>query len=85
MFKHDLGVHAKDIVTGFTGVIVGRVQYLTGCNQYLVQAKKKDKSEFGERTWLDEHRLEINAKKKILVLPEPDDKKYGADAEAPKK
>lgn len=31
-FKFQKGLEAKDIVTGFTGIITYRVDYLTGCS-----------------------------------------------------
>jgi hypothetical protein len=43
MFKYDLGQEVKDKVTGFSGVIVARTDYMTGCVRYSVQCKKLDK------------------------------------------
>lgn len=42
-FKFELGVEAKDLVTGFQGIIVARTQYLTGCNRYGIQSQKLGK------------------------------------------
>lgn len=44
-FKFDLGDEVKDKVTGFTGVIMCRSQYYTGCNRYSLQSQTlvKDK------------------------------------------
>jgi len=36
MSELKLGVKAKDIVTGFEGIAVAKVEYLTGCTQYGV-------------------------------------------------
>lgn len=54
----ELGLEGKDKVTGFTGIITGRAQYLTGCDQYtLVPPAKDGKLEPGQ--WFDEGRIEI--------------------------
>lgn len=62
----ELGKSAKDIVTGFEGVVTGRVEYLTGCNQYLVASKCKDGSE-SKSNWYDENRLTILDAEAIVI------------------
>ena len=37
MFEFKLGDKVKDYVTGFTGVVVGRTEWLNGCIRYAVQ------------------------------------------------
>ncbi|HWA22287.1 MAG TPA: hypothetical protein VG735_07835 [Caulobacterales bacterium] len=32
-----IGKTITDSITGFCGVVIGRVEYITGCNQLLVQ------------------------------------------------
>ena len=34
MFKFELGIMAKDRVSGFKGIIMVRAEYLTGCIKY---------------------------------------------------
>lgn len=58
-FKHDLGVAAEDKVTGFSGIIVGRAQYLTGCNQYCVKPRVDEKGDVRKGQWFDEGELNI--------------------------
>lgn len=54
----ELGKEGKDKVTGFTGIITSRAQYLTGCDQYnLVPPVKDGKLEPAQ--WFDEGRIEI--------------------------
>jgi hypothetical protein len=53
-----LGVKAKDKITGHEGILTGRASYITGCDQYLVQPPAKD-GEFKNGTWIDEGRLEV--------------------------
>jgi hypothetical protein len=37
MFTHELGLRAKDKITGFEGIITSRCEFLTGCNRYCIQ------------------------------------------------
>ena len=37
-----LGVEGRDIITGFTGIVAARVEYLTGCTQYALTPKAVD-------------------------------------------
>ena len=53
-----LGQKAKDKVTEFEGIIIGRIQYLTGCDQYGIVPPAKD-GETKECQWFDEGRVEI--------------------------
>ena len=36
-FKLFLGDKAKDLITGFEGIIIARTQYLTNCNTYGIK------------------------------------------------
>ena len=60
--KIKLGSKVKDIVTGFTGIAVARLECLNKCIQYEVIPKvdkdnKKEKSE-----WIDEEQLKVIGK-----------------------
>ena len=55
----NLGYTATDLITGFTGVIIGFCGYLTGCNQYLVQPVKDASGKIDDSRWIDEQRLII--------------------------
>ena len=59
----NFGFHGTDRITGFKGVITGRIDYISGCSQYLlVPAVDKDgKKREGE--WFDVQRIEIAAGK----------------------
>jgi len=63
MFALELGRKVKDNVTGFSGIITGRVEYLTGCRQYLVMPKALRNNKMPTGEWIDEDRL-INKTKK---------------------
>ncbi|RWC23128.1 MAG: hypothetical protein EOS55_14055 [Mesorhizobium sp.] len=55
--KAVLGTTLRDVITGFSGVVVGRVEYLTGCNQALLQPKVGENGALIESVWIDEQRL----------------------------
>lgn len=80
MFKYELGVIVKDSITGFTGAVTGRADYITGCSQYLVQPKSKKPDEIKGSIWFDEQRLSPIANRKKIVL---DNEKPGSCGEAP--
>jgi hypothetical protein len=37
--------------------VIGRVQYLTGCNQVLVQPRVDEKGAYRDSMWIDEQRV----------------------------
>jgi len=85
MFKFELNEIVKDIVTGFTGVILGRTEYSTGCIQYGVQAMKLTKEGVLPKwEWFDETRLQ-HINKSISFKKEKQTRKVpgGPAAQAP--
>lgn len=62
MFKHKLGKEAKDKITGFKGIIIGRTEYLYGCNVYGVAPKSMKDGQKQETEWFDEGRIKIVGK-----------------------
>ena len=81
MYRIDLGSTVKDLITGFEGKVIGRCEYITGCDQYLIQPNCEDTSVKKDPLWFDDNRLEINEFVEKLELPEFE--KPGADIEAP--
>jgi len=62
-FKYALGDELKDSITGFTGIVMGRTDYLTGCQHYGLMPRKLDKDgKFQEYQWLEESRLSSTGK-----------------------
>jgi len=55
MFKHELKKVAADKITGFTGIITVRADYLTGPKRYCLECKHPDGKVSSE--WFDEERL----------------------------
>ena len=77
----NLGKVGKDRITGFTGIIVGYVQYLTGCNQYLLvpKCKKGEEHTKPQGEWVDDSRVDILKNKKIAVIIDPRSQSTGFD------
>lgn len=65
-FKWDLGVFAREELSGLEGIIKSRADYLTGCNRYAIQQKGLDKNgKPYEWVWFDEEEIDsINKKGK---------------------
>lgn len=61
-FKYPLGAKAKDILTGFEGVIIGRGDYLTGCNTYNLKPKVDKDGKVQKGEWFDEGTIKIIGK-----------------------
>lgn len=83
--KHQLGSSCSDIVTGFKGIITGRVEYLTGCAQYLVQPKTDEKGDFKDARWFDENRVDVLSGIPVvqLAVSDTEAKQNGPDVSAP--
>ena len=65
-----LGDKVKCKITGFTGIVTGKAEYISGCVRFNVEAKERSNKD-GKiiEYWIDEQRLErvsagINLKKK---------------------
>lgn len=54
----NMGKKARDKVTGFEGVIVAKISYLTGCDQYGITPPAKD-GEVKSTQYFDVGRIEI--------------------------
>ncbi len=72
-----LGSFVEDRITTFAGVVTGRAEYITGCNQYLVTPKNSDK----EGRWIDEQRLGVRPDIEPITIDNSNGN--GADLPAP--
>jgi hypothetical protein len=78
--KIELGQEVKDRITGFTGFAIGHCEYISGCNQTLVQPPMKGK-DFVDSRWIDDDRLQVTKTKPIsLKVTNP-----GFDKPAPRR
>ena len=81
IFKHNLGDEVRDLVTGYSGIIIARSEYLNGCIRYGVQRTKLTKeSKPQDSEWFDEKQIEVIKAKKVDV----EIKRTGGPADAPK-
>lgn len=59
-----LGQKVKDKITGFTGVVMGRTEYLYGCVSVAVLSTKLKDDKPKDWVWFDEQRLTLLSKAK---------------------
>ena len=82
MFKFKNGAWAVDVVTGFAGRVTGRVDYITGCRQYLVQPAVNEEGDYKSALWFDESRLKVS-EDNLLELPQGEAEVEGSCDAAP--
>lgn len=77
----ELGQKAKDKITGFEGIVVARITYIFGCDQYGIAPPAKD-GKCEDTNYFDEGRIEIIGRG---ILPEEVqvEKKGGVNRDAP--
>lgn len=54
-----LGSKAKDIITGFEGIVSGRTEWLYGCTRIALIPKELKDGVPQEEVWFDEQRIEL--------------------------
>lgn len=54
-----LGLRAKCKVTGFTGIVAGKTEYLNGCIQWLIKPPIDKDGKYVDGQWIDEGQLEV--------------------------
>jgi hypothetical protein len=59
MFKYEMGLTAKDKITGFKGVITSRTQFINGCNRYGIEPPMDKDGKLPEAHAFDEARIEV--------------------------
>ena len=57
-FGIELGSRVRDTITGFTGIVIARSDFLSGCNQVCVQPSCEKENELNKPEWLDIERIE---------------------------
>lgn len=78
-FKYEMGQEAKDLVTGFKGIIIYRCQHITGCDYYGLQPKADKEGKIPESQQFDENRVEIVGKGIKIDSGIPEEKKKAKD------
>lgn len=64
-FKINLGDEVKCKITGFTGVVFTRSQWLHGCNTYGLKSRELREGKPQDLVWFDEPALELIAGKQF--------------------
>lgn len=64
-----LGLEARDVVTGYTGVITTVSFDLYGCVQVVVTPKYKEGKDDIVGRWFDSKRLTVLSKKPVMEVP----------------
>ena len=59
MFIHELGKKGKDKITGFTGILTARCEFLTGCNRYCIQPQELKDGKPIDSIYFDEAQIQI--------------------------
>lgn len=65
-FKFNLGDEVVDTITGYTGIVVSRADYLTGCFHYGVQSRTLKDGKRMDPEWLDGSQLDVVADRVAL-------------------
>jgi len=75
--KIKLGDKVRCKITGFVGIATGKIEFINGCVQYMVQPEipedSKDKTELPESVGIDVQSLEVVKDKKKLKIKKSDD------------
>lgn len=70
MDKPQLGDRVKDRITGFSGIVVGRTEWLSGCGRVGIQAEKSKAGVLPpEPFWVDDQQVAILGRKAFSVKP----------------
>ena len=56
-YRFNLGDRVADLVTAFSGIVIGRSDYISGCDTYGVQAETLKDGMPLEIKWFDDPRL----------------------------
>jgi hypothetical protein len=75
------GQEVIDRITGFTGIVTGVCDYITGCKQALIQPRIKENGDFVESRWLDMDRLTVTSTPAISLAVSDN----GPDKPAPRR
>lgn len=81
--KFEFGDIVQDLITKTEGIVTGHADYVTGCDQYLIQPKSDKRNIKISGEWFDEMRLVkkgIDKATRSIIKTNT-----GADIEAPQK
>lgn len=76
----------EDVVTGFSGICIGKCSYMTGCDQVLLTRPAKERGEEGKSLWFDVGRLAMFGAESVHLPPHAETYMHsGGDISAPVK
>lgn len=78
-FKFNVGDRVKDRVTGFQGIVIGRSDYISGCDTYGVQPERLKDGIPQDTKWFDDPRL-ILVEAGVLKAFDTREVRTGADS-----
>lgn len=78
-----LGNLVEDIVTGFTGIAISRIVYLTGCAQIGVSPRVAKDNKPESAQYFDETRIRFKGKGVAQEMPEPVMERGGPNRDMP--
>lgn len=58
-FKIELGAKGRDRITGYTGIVVARTEWLYGCKRYTLQSQEMHDGKVADSHTLDEDGVEV--------------------------
>ena len=62
----EFGREYRDHITGFTGKCTGKVQYISGCDQVLLQPPVNKDGDTRKGEWFDdERRIDVEAEQRV--------------------
>lgn len=80
----ELGSKVKDKITGFTGIAISHIKYLTGCDQIGVTPEVDKDGKVQDTHYFDYTRLDV-IENPIKLNKSVDKKTGGPNRDAPKK
>lgn len=64
-----LGDEARDVVTGFKGIVTADSRFLNGCRRLCLCSPIKEDGSFGDERWFDEGQVEVLEAGKVRPNP----------------
>lgn len=82
MSKIELGDEVKEKVTGYTGVVIAKTEWLTGCARYAIQPKMNKDGKIPEARDFDGAAISIIKKGKVKIKQTQEEVENGAGSPA---
>jgi hypothetical protein len=84
--KIKVGCHARDIYTGFEGIVIARTEWLYACDRVTIKPLKLDKDgKIQDTECFDVQQVEVLADKAPMISKDAVTAKTGGPADGPKR